>query len=126
MTAQEKWAATIRYMQLVRANYVALKRRSGPKMGSRQRLGVQRKWFETIERVYARLRCREGKSAARAKHDQLVARTIEMMVFDQMRISDMRTQLTVRRTHTKEYIDRLAEEAILEIEAQAERDGLIG
>ena len=125
MTAQEKWVTTIRNMQQVRVNYKLLCRERKLKMGSRRRHPVMMKWLEAIEEAYRELRARRGKSAARARKDWLVARTIEIMVFSSEKNLNMRTDLTGPRPLTRQYVDSLAAEAVRAIEAKAEEKGLI-
>ena len=126
VTTQEKWTATLRYMQLVRANYRNLKQDGRVKIGRRQRNEQLLKWKEVIESVYGRLRSREGKSMARARRDWLVARTIEIMVFRSREQMNMRTDLTGPRPLNRSYVDALAEEGIKAIVEQAEKAGLLG
>ena len=126
MTAQEKWTATLRYMQLVRANYMQLKRDGRVKIGMRQRNQKLMKWLEVIESVFRQLRSREGKSMARARKDWLIARTIEIMVFKSKENLNMRTDLTGPRPLSRSYVDALAEEAVRAIAEQAEKAGLLG
>lgn len=126
MTAQEKWVLTIRYMQLVKANYEQLRQDRRVKIGRQQRNQKLSKWLTVIESVYRRLRSREGKSMARARKDWLVARTIEIMVFSGKANLNMRTDLTGPRPLSRSYVDALAEEAIRTIAAQAEEAGLLG
>lgn len=126
MTAQEKWTTTIRYMQLVRANYMLLKRDGRVKTGARQRNQKLTKWLEVIESVFRQLRRREGKSLARARKDWLISRTIEIMVFRGEANLNMRTDLAGPRPLNRSYVDALAEEAIRAVEEQAEKMGLLG
>lgn len=125
MTAQEKWVMTIRYMRQVRANYTRLNR-DRKKMGGRQRNQKLYQWLEAIEEVYRQLRSRKGKSSARARRDWLVARSIEIMVFNGEMNLNMRTDLAGPRPLTRSYVDALEEAAILAVEAQAEKMGLLG
>ena len=124
MTSQEKWVTTLRYMQQLRLNYSRLKRDGRVKPGGRQRNQRLTRWLEAVEEVYRRLRSREGKSMARARKDWLIARTIEIMVFNGEMNLNMRTDLAGPRPLTRSYVDALAEQAILAVEAQAEEMGL--
>ena len=126
MTAQEKWVMTIRNMQQVRANYRLLCRERKLKMGRGPQHPRLMKWLEAVEAAYAALRSRKGKSAARARKDWLIARTIEIMVFSSDRNLNMRTDLTGPRALTRQYVDSLAEAAVLAIEAEAEKRSLLG
>ena len=126
MTAQEKWEMTIRNMQQVRMNYGLLCRERKLKMGCRRRHPGMMKWLDAIEAAYKALRCRKGKSAARARKDWLIARTIEIMVFSCDKNLNMRTDLTGPRPLTRQYVDSLAEAAVLAIEEEAEKRGLLG
>ncbi len=127
VTAQEKWVMTIKYMQAVRANYAVLSRNSRQvKMGGRMRHQKLARWLEAAEAVYRDLRSKEGKSSARARHDWLVARTLEIMVFKGEMNLNMRRDLTGPRALNRQYVDALAEAAILAVEAKAEEMGLLG
>ena len=126
VTAQEKWVMTIRNMQQVSVNYRLLCRERKLKMGRGPRHPRLMKWLEAVEAAYAALRSRKGKSAARARKDWLIARTIEIMVFSSDRNLNMRTDLTGPRALTRQYVDSLAEAAVLAIEAEAEKRGLLG
>lgn len=126
MTAQEKWVMTLKCMQLVRVNHALLLRERKLRMGRRQRHVRLMKWLEAIEAVQAELKKRSGKSAARARHDWLLARAIEIMVFRGELDLDMRTDLAGPRPLSKKYVDSLAEAAVRAIEAKAEEMGLLG
>ena len=126
MTAQEKWVMTIRNMQQVRVNYRLLCRERKLKMGRGPRHPRLMKWLEAVEAAYTALRSRKGKSAARARKDWLIARTIEMMVFEGGK-SGLKTGLTgQRRVLSQQYVDRMAEEALRMIMKEAWEAGLLG
>ena len=126
MTTQEKWVLTNRNIQQVRVNYGLLMRERKMKMGKRHRHPKLMKWLEAIEEVHRALKSRGGKSAARARRDWLIARTIEIMVFSSNGNLNLRTDLTGPRPLTRQYVDSLAEAAVRLIEAEAEKRGLLG
>ena len=126
MTAHEKWMMTNRYIRLVREKYPLLSRAGGAKMGRRARNETLCRWLEVINRVHDRLRGRKGKSMARAKRDWLVARTIEMLVFERLAAVEMQQSLTGPRPVTRQYLDALIEEAVMAIRDEAETAGLLG
>ena len=125
VTAQEKWIMTMRNIQQVRVNYRLLCRERKLRMGRGHKHPRLMKWLEAIEAVHKQLKRRQGKSAARARKDWLIARTIEIMVFSCDKNLNMRTDLTGPRPLSRQYVDSLAEEAVLAIEAEAEKMGLL-
>ena len=128
MTAQEKWMTTIRCMELVRANYHLLRSDGGCRAGEirrRRRIRALERWLEAIDRAYAELRVRRGKSQARARHDWLVARAIELMVFDNADGKALRTHLSGPRPLNQRYLDGIAEAAVKAVEKAAEEMGLL-
>lgn len=125
MTEQEKWRMTVQYMQQVRANYHLLRADgSGRNVRRLQRLNVLTRWQEVIRRAYMKLKDRKGKSSARARHDWLVARSIELMVFEQTAWEEVRQNLSGGRSHTQQYALRFQEAAIQAIKEEAEVCGL--
>ena len=128
MTAQEKWMTTIRCMELVRANYHLLRGDGAYRTGDlrrRRRLRALEKWMEAIDKAYGELRMRRGKSQARARHDWLVARAIELMVFDNAGGEALRTHLSGPRPLNQRYVDGIAEAAVKAVEKAAEEAGLL-
>lgn len=128
MTRFERERATIQYMNKVRKNYWLLKRKGGKGAQARrsERYRLLADWLEAIENTYRALRRREGKSAARMKHDWLVARTLELMVFDGADREKIRQALSWPRPVTEQYVDALVEDVIRAIEEKAQEAGLLG
>ncbi len=127
MTSQEKRIITEQYVRLIRENMHLLREREGiGRYRMRGRLRILMKWLEVINGVYRQLRRSEGKSGAKARHDQLIARTIELMVYEEGS-GILSTRLTGRRrVLSKQYVDRMADEAFREIAQAAEQAGLLG
>lgn len=128
MTTQEKWMTTVRWMELVQANYHLLRAGGAPRPGDmrrRRRLRMLEKWLEAVEQAHAELRVRRGKSQARARRDWLIARAIELMVFDQAGTTALRTHLSGPRPLNQRYVDGIAEAAVKAVEAAAEASGLL-
>ena len=63
---------------------------------------------------------------ARARHDWLVARTIELMIFSDAGGEALRNHLTGPRALNQRYVDGMAEAAVKAVEAAAEEAGLFG
>ena len=126
MTALEKRLITERYMRLVRENYHIL-RTDGRARPLKRRRGLRslEKWLTVIEEVCASLRSRSGKSAARARHDWLIARTITIWVFGEGSEASLQTQLTGPRTLNRRYVDGMMEAAVRAIEEAADEAGLL-
>jgi hypothetical protein len=127
MTAQEKWIMTIRYMEMVRANYHLLHecRPSAAEIRYARRMHGLRKWREAIDAAYRKLREKRGKSAARARHDWLVARMLELMVFDAASDQMIRHSITPGKTVHQRYADALKESAVRAVMLSAEGMGLL-
>ncbi len=126
MTRQDQWVMTVNCVKLVRANYRLLReggslRATGVRRRQLRRLG---RWLTVIDGVYAGLRRQRGKSGARARQDWLIARTIEMMVYDNADGERMRRHLAGPRMLNEQYVGRLTDAAIREIQAAAEEAGL--
>lgn len=129
MTLQEKYGRTIQWMRLVSANYQVLKYGGAGRRaeGDRRRTIRQlEKWLRLIEDVVKNLKRSAGKSSAKARKDRLVARVIEMAVFEQAGNEKLRLYLTGPRPLNQRYVDKLMEEAIWEILGAAIRGGLLG
>lgn len=129
MTEREKWEMTEKYMKLVSANYLlVLKgfREKSRNMQRRQQLARLRRWLSVIEVTLERLKRKEGKSPAKARHDWLVARTIEMMVREQASDEDLREYLTGPRRLNSRFTKGMREEGIRAVKAVAEESGLLG
>ncbi len=124
MTAQEKWVMTMQYMELVRANYHLLHERAADIRHARRVQGL-RKWREAIDRAYRKLREKRGKSAARARHDWLVARMLELMVFDAASEQAILCSITPGKTVHQRYADALRESAIKAVVQSAQEMGLL-
>lgn len=125
MTEQEKWKMTVQYMQQVRVNYHLLRTDgSGRNIRRLQRMNVLLKWQEVIMRTYMKLKDRKGKSSARARHDWLVARAIELTVFEQAEGEMLRRNLCGSRLHTESYVLRMQEAAVQAVKEEAEECGL--
>lgn len=118
---------TIRYIELVRANYHLLHEKSPSAAKIRRTRSVQglRPWKEAIDRAYRKLRDKRGKSAARARHDWLVARMLELMVFDAASDQAIRYSLTPGKTVHQRYADVMRESAIKAVEQSAQEMGLL-
>ena len=127
MTVQEERLIVQQNVKLIRENIHLLKgRESIGRYRMRGRLRILMKWLEVIDELYKKLRSSAGKSPARAKHDRLIARTIEMMVFEGGK-SGLKTGLTgQRRVLSQQYVDRMAEEALRMIMKEAWEAGLLG
>ena len=128
MTAQEKYLTTVQCMRLVSANYHLIKRKSakgGEPLAARRKLRALEKWLEAIDSAHAGLKRKAGKSMARVRKDQLVARVIEMMVFEQAGKERMRQNMGCRPV-TGRYVDGLMEEGIQAVMEAAQRKGLLG
>lgn len=128
MTEQEKWATTERYMRLVRANYPLICRDETGQRGSaprRQQAARLKSWLSAIELACEKLKSKEGKSQARARHDWLVARTIEMIVREQVSDEALRLHLTGPRKLNRRYTDEMREEGLRAVKAAAEACGLL-
>jgi hypothetical protein len=127
MTAQEKWDATMYYMNLVGENYTRIKKGETYRIThgkDRQEVQNIRRWCRVIEGVYRTLRFRTGKSAARAQRDWLIARRIEMMMLGSgMQAGKMKSG---RHTLNQRYVDELTREAVLAVQKAAQAEGLLG
>ena len=129
MTAQEKWVLTIRCIEAVRANYHLLRERELPAridVRRRQRIRSLSKWRDAIDDAYRALRSRRGKSAARARHDWLVARMLALMVYEAASPQTIRRSLSPGREVHERYSDALGEYAIKAVVESAEKRGLFG
>lgn len=127
MTVQEKRVHTEKCMRLVRENYRTLKYgRTMGDAGRRQKMHALRRWLAAIEEAYASLRQREGKSAARARHDWLVARAIELTVFDGGTQQTLCSHLSGPRMLNRRYVGAIEEAALKAIQQAAEEAGLLG
>ncbi len=124
MTRQEKWVMTIRCMELVRSNYHLL-HGSAPSMRHARHRHTLLKWKAAIDDAYKMLRERKGKSAARARHDWLVARMLTLMVYEAEDSGAIRCSLSPGRTVHQRYADALSESAIMAVMESAEKMGLI-
>lgn len=129
MLEQQKWEMVERNMRLVRTHYLYLKEVEAGRsvsMQRRQQVRMLRRWLQAINRAYEALRCKEGKSAARAQRDWLVSRYIEMAVYDRGNEEDVRMHLTGRgRMLNQRYAEEIKEEAMKAVRKAAEEEGLI-
>lgn len=128
MTEQEKWETTERYMRLVRTNYMLVLKGEQGRSGSilrRQQLTRLRRWLSAIEVTCERLRRKEGKSPAKARHDWLVARTIQMTVHEQVSDDELRAHLTGPRMLNRRFTEEMRAEGIRAVKAVAEESGLL-
>ena len=127
MTAQEKWDATMYYMNLVGENYTRIKKGEAYRIThGKDRREVQniRRWCRVIEGVYRTLRIRTGKSAARAQRDWLIARRIESMMLggDGAQTGQM---MSGRYALNQRYVDELTRKAVLAVQKAAQAEGLL-
>lgn len=128
MTEQEKWETTERHMRMVSANYMlVLKGDNGRNRNflRRQQLTRLRRWLSAIEVACERLRRREGKSSAKARHDWLVARTIEMTVHERVTDEELRAHLTGPRMLNRRFTEEMRAEGVRAVKAAAEEAGLL-
>lgn len=94
-------------------------------MRCRQRMHNVIKWKEAIDNAYRALREKRGKSAARARHDWLIARMLELMVYEAADDRAIRRSLAPGRVVHQRYADALSEAAIKAVMESAERLGLL-
>lgn len=128
MTKQEKWTRTWQCMRLVQGHYRRLQEdadRPGLTVEQRRQYAVLKKWMQVMEEVKETLRKRTGKSAARARHDWLVAHTLDLTVFQNIDGERLRTQLTGHRPVTVRYAQDLLDQAALAVQEAAEKKGLL-
>lgn len=127
MNACERISRTLFYVRKVREHYCLLQRKGGKgqQMRRQERYRLLADWLEVIENANKDLRSRAGKSAAKAKHDWLISRVIEMMIYDGMGQREMQIQLTGFRPVTAGYVETLKKEALRVIQKKAEEAGLL-
>ncbi len=127
MTEQEKRQKTMRYLRLIRTNYRILKRREetvDDLSDKNRRETTQIRWLMAAEAASRLLKDKEGKSRARVRHDWLVARTLEITVFQNTSGERLRAQLAGPRMLNQRYVRQMLEEAVKAVQAAAERAGL--
>ena len=124
MTRQEKWIMTIRCMELVRSNYHLL-HGNAPSMRHARQIHTIMKWKAAIDDACKALRERKGKSAARARHDWLVARMLMLMVYEAEDSGAIRRSLSPGKTVHQRYADALSESAVMAVLESAEKLGLL-
>lgn len=117
----------MQYMSRVQKNYWLLKRKGGKGAQTRrsERYRLLADWLEVIENTFRALRRREGKSSARIKHDWLMARTLELMVFDGADREKIRQALSWPRPVTYGYVEALVKDAVGAVAEKAQEAGLI-
>ena len=85
-------------------------------------------WFECIRGTYYRLCSREGKSPNLWRHHKLVARALQLYVFERADQETMVMMMSDSRRLSRQYVSRILSEAVNEVMKDAERahlfDGL--
>ena len=83
-----------------------------------------RDWFESIRATFFRLSDREGKSVNRWRHERLVARALQLYVFEKADADMMAALLSGPRTLSRQYVSGVLKEGVREVMADAEKAGL--
>ncbi len=81
-------------------------------------------WFECLRGTYWRLIAREGKNPNLWRRQQLLARALQLYVFDRADGETMILMLSGSRRLSRQYVNRLLREALGEVMKDAERAGL--
>lgn len=89
-----------------------------------ERLERLRGWFECIRGTYRRLSAREGKNPNLWRHQQLLARALQMYVFERADSETIVLMLSGSRRLSRQYVGRVLREALDEVRKDAERAGL--
>lgn len=127
MTEQEKRQKTMRYLRLIRSNYRLLKREEETVVelsDKNRRVAAQIRWLTAAEEACRLLKEKGGKSRARIRHDWLVARTLEITVYQNTGGERLRAQLAGPRMLNQRYVRQMLEAAVRAVQAAAERAGL--
>jgi|GEM_PF-4911649 len=82
-------------------------------------------WFECIRGTYSRLSGREGKSPNLWRHQQLLARALQLYVFEQADCEMITMMMSGARRLSRQYVNRILNEAVNEVMADAGRAGLL-
>ena len=124
MTKHEKWTMTLQRMQLVRRHYLLLRSSCRHPGAAQRRLRALEPWLTVVDRTILRLKDRRGKSGARARQDWLIARTIEMLIYENAEEEQLRLYLTGQRALSLAYVRKLAVQAALALQEEADSAGL--
>ncbi|MBO4299060.1 MAG: hypothetical protein IKS52_08950 [Clostridia bacterium] len=93
-------------------------------MAFEERVKRMKGWFECIRGTYRRLAAREGKNPNLWRHQQLLARALQLYVFERADSELIVLMLSGGRRLSRQYVGRVLREALDEVRKDAERAGL--